>query len=365
MLLAVAAIARFPQYAYPLVLPANFTEAVPERRVRDEAGYLDRLSRWQFERMVHAILDESGADIRLEFVDDVPEGQLHRYSLERMRSLGVGRMVDRRGMLLVYDVRGKHLRIEVGPQLEGLFPDGFVGYLMREHAASFFESKDPVLGLRLTLVMIHNRLRVAALGMDYDPAVVSFITDSVRLAAGGGATAAAGDGVASRGFLRRRSTAGERARFGPQPTVMLAYQRYLEWLREAGNQVDIELFTPDTRTYLRQQAMTRAYNDGILLDESGQSFRIEERGPRALLYFTSTPLVSPHYFRQTPAGWQMDIQAEVYNTVNYGGLEWTYFLTHSEDDFSYAFADMMDDYGRGMLRIRDGDNRPLPMHSPR
>jgi uncharacterized protein len=168
--------------------------------------------------------------------------------------------------------------------------------------------------------------------------------------------------VMSPGFLGRRSTPEERARFSAQPTVELAHQRFLAWLRDGQKQLDVELFTPDSRTHLRTLSLTRGYNDFMFLEQYGQMYGIEVRGTRAMLYFTSTPFVSPHYFRQTPAGWQMDVVAEAMNSREYHGGRWTYGVIDSGDDFTYAFADMMDDYGSGMYRVRDGDNRPLPIH---
>ena len=226
-----------------------------------------------------------------------------------MRTLGVGKEVDRRGLLFVYDVESKRLRVEVGPRLEDVFPDGFVGYLMRENAASFFAGTDPELGLRTTLFMVHMRMRAAALGMSYDPTAVSFITDSVRLAADGGATADAGAGVTSPGFLGRRSSAEERAWFSAQPTVERAHTRYLEWLRGGHKQLDMELLLP---------AHPRRMADG------------HRRGGDEL---PGVPWRS------------VDIRR------------------HQERRrFLDAFADMMDDYGYGMFRVRDGDNCPIPIH---
>ena len=54
-------------------------------------------------------------------------------------------------MLFVYDLARQRMRIEVGPGLEGIFPDAFVGYLMREQTAAFFASNNRVLGLKSTM----------------------------------------------------------------------------------------------------------------------------------------------------------------------------------------------------------------------
>lgn len=363
-ILLAAMLRRYPEYVYPGVLPQTNTERwFPARRVYDHAHFLSRFATWKYEEMLGGILDEEGADVRFEFVSTLPKGDsLESYALKRMRTLGVGKETDRRGLLFVYDVGKKRLRIEVGPNLEGVFPDGFVGYLMREHTASFFESPNPELGLRTTMFMVQNRLRSAALGRAYDPTPISFITDSVRLAAGGGASIRAGTGVDSRGFIGRAATPEEREQYSAQPTPELAFHRWLNWLRDGQKVVDVALFTPETRAYLRTLPMTRAYNDYILFTQYGQTYRVVERGARALLYFTSTPFVSPLYYRKTPAGWQVDIIADMMNSVEYNGFEWTYFVIRSDDDFSYAFADLMDDYGNGLYRVRDADNRRLPIH---
>ena len=173
------------------------------------------------------------------------------------------------------------------------------------------------------------RLRAASLGLDYDPTPVTYITDSVRLAAGGGATQRAGVGQASPGFLGRLATPAEREHFSAQATPELAHSRYIEWLRDGQKQLDVELFTPESRAFIRRQPMTRAYNDFMLLLEIGQQYEIEEREALAMLYFTSTPFVSPHFLRKTDQGWQMDLIADMRNSREYHGGALTYAVVNS------------------------------------
>ena len=109
---------------------------------------------------------ESGVDIRFVFVDSVREGTLNDFAVREARALGIGRDLDRHGVLFAYDVGAQQLRIEVGPTLQDIFTDRFVGYLMREHVRSFFAAGNPTLGLRLTIRMLHARLRRAALGLN-------------------------------------------------------------------------------------------------------------------------------------------------------------------------------------------------------
>lgn len=340
--------------------PDRHGETRPARRVFADDGMLSPDDIGHFEEYLGMIYDESGVDVRLVYARQVPDGDLEAFGLKRLRSLGVGRTVDRRGLLLVYDLAGRRLRVEVGPMLEGIITDGFAGYLMREHAAAFFAFDDPVVGLRTTLFMVHRRIREAALGQRLDPRVLTYITDSVRLAAGAGATARitpAGSSISP--FLGRVSTSAERARFAPQPSPAATFARYLTWLRDGEFQTDLPLFTRQSQVLLKRLPLTRVYNDYILYGEYGQRFTIDVRGDRALLVFTTTPFVSPHFFRRTPQGWQMDIVAEVVNTVEYGGGAHTWGLSPRGGDFMRAYGDRIVELD-GVRRMSGGDNRALP-----
>lgn len=83
-----------------------------------------------------------------------------------------------------------------------------------------------------------------------------------------------------------------------------------------------------------------------------------------MLYFTDDPLISPHFLHRGPEGWQLDIVAELRNTVNYAGWRYTWGYRNSGDQYARAFADHIVSVGE-MLRLKDGDNRPLPTLSGR
>jgi hypothetical protein len=332
-----------------------------KNRVRDQAGVLSLGDQWRFERFMQQIDDESGVDVRFLFVPAVPTEKLEMFSVRMARSMGLGRDSDRRGILFVYDVAGQRLRVEVGAMMEPIFTDVFAGYLMREHVRSFFGTGNPSLGLRTTLFMVQHRLREAVLGRDYDPRFERFIADSRRLAVGGGATAGMQAGQPA-AFLNREGTSNRHLRryFGPQPTPDAAYQRYLEWLAAGTYATDVPLFTPLSQEYMSSLTMTRGFNEQVLMMEYGQPYQIDHRGDLALMYFTANPLLSPHFLRRTPQGWVVDMWAQVLNVRNYNGWWYTWALLNTGDDFATTFADRYASYG-GVLRVRGGDNRPLPV----
>jgi uncharacterized protein len=350
---------------------------MPLQRVMDEAAFLGpQDDKEGIEGYLAGMNTESGVDIRFLYVP-VVRGDIATYARDEARELGMGRDMNRRSMLFVFDVTNQRMRIEVGPELEGMFPDGFVGYLMREQTASLYGSGPRRQPIKATLNIIDYRLREAALGGTYNPKAVAYVTDRTRLAAGAGATIRVRAGTGGRPWGQRILTDEESAHFGPQPTVADAFARYHEALHDGYLEPDLSLYTPQSQVRLRALTITGPFADFILISEHGQGYKIVERGDLAILFFTTTPLVSAHLFRRTPSGWQLDLDADVRDTREFIGSPYTWSMMPSGDDYSRTFADLFADFGPSLgkdrpgfrpgpprvLRPADGDNRPLPMRT--
>jgi hypothetical protein len=236
-----------------------------------------------------------------------------------------------------------------------------VGYLIREHLRSFAATDRLALGIRATTMMVFTRIRQAVLGDEYDPRAVQFIEDRRRLVVGGGTTAGVIMADTIGAFRNREATEPERAYFAPQPTVAEAYARYEDWLAVGGTPSNAPLFTGASQEWLRDLPVSNAFGDFLLLVEHGQPHQIVQRGDLAMLYYTATPFASPHYFRKSAAGWQMDIVAEVLNSTNLVGFPYTWSTRNSHDEYSVQFGNLWALAGRAG-RIAGGDNRPLPVH---
>jgi uncharacterized protein len=335
----------------------------PPRRMDDRVGIIPAADERRYNEYLFQMQSESGIDVRIALVPDTRGQPLQQYALRAMRELDVGRETGGRGLLIVYDTLAHAMRIEVGPKLEGILPDAFVGYLMREHVDAFFGGGRPELGLRTTLFMVHWRLRMARLGEEYDPSFEEYMRDVRRLASGGGASGriALDSGVV--GFINTSGDAAASEYFRPQPSVEAAYRRHLEWLALGGGQVDVPLFTAASQNYLRHLPMSPAFNAYGLATEYGRRYEVDQRGDLAMLYYTDDPFLSPKFFRRTADGWQMDVYAEVANSQEAAGFWYTWRLRVSGDDFSQVFADRytpMDVPGvYDFYRVAGGDNRAL------
>ena len=346
--------------------------AAPDRRIDDRVGFIDSTELAPLENYLNQVQRESAIDIRFVFVDSVPGGDLEQFAVEAARQLGIGQGQDRRGVLFAYEVRGQRLRIEVGPTLQHIFTDRFVGYLMRNHVRTFFGSgnpdfgksfgaSNPTLGLRVTLFMLQDRIRRAALGEDYDPRAADYIEDRRRLATGGGATGRElTDRTRASPFLNRLAAADARGTFQPQPSVEAAYQLYLEWLGQGQLATNVPLFTRASQGYLSRVPISPAYAEYLLLGEYGRAHQILEHDSLALLYFTDDPFITPYFFRRDAAGWRMDMFATVRNSHAYTGGAWTWGMQPREDDFTQTFAHRYI-YISEFIRLVGGDNRPIPV----
>ena len=224
----------------------------PGRHVDDRVGLIPWADELRFNRFLDGVRNESGIDVRVVIVPDARGSTPDQLALNTMRGLGIGRETGGRGLLILYDTLDRAMRIEVGPKLEGILPDAFVGYLMRNHLDAFFSSGKPEFGLRTTLFMIHWRIRKARLGEEYDPSFEEYLRDVRRVAAGGGASGRLASGSASARLINRTGDTAAVAYFRPQPTVEDAYRLQQEWLARGGGQVDVPLFTRGEHAVLPQ-----------------------------------------------------------------------------------------------------------------
>lgn len=333
---------------------------IPVRFV-DETGLLTRGDVGQMNAYLQWAYEGYGIDMRYLMVKSTDGQSLEDYAVAKARALGVGATTGERGLLCVYDAADQRMRIEVGPRLEGILTDAFISNLERENTHAYVSTNDLALGLNLTFQLIVRRLQEAELGEDYDPRPAEHVLNNRLLAEGAGATAGVGVNSAGDGLINRNAPPGILHKYVPQPTVEEAWQKYLEWVSEPYEYVDVSLLTDDTREFLRKQPMSRAYFDFILLGDYGQAHIAEQDGDVAMLVFTRSPFISPYYFRHTPEGWEMDIVGSIRNSRELIGGSYTWTWRDGHDDYSRAFADQVIQVG-DVLRIAGSDNRPLPTH---
>lgn len=333
------------------------------QHVFDEAGVLPPQSIAKFEQYLEWIFVESDVDIRFLFVPAITGKTIEELAVAKVEELRIGGLGrEARGVLLLYDVQAKKLRIEVGYGLEGYFTDAFLSYLTHEHTQTFFASGDLTTGLRLLIRMLHHNIRAAVLGSEFDPRVFDLIRSNRHLSGGGGLTEVMPAG-GERGVVFRRELSGaQRTQYVPQPTPRAVYEQYLAWLAAGIFDPRIEIFTEESQSIMASIPVTPAYFHYILMTEYGKTSEIDIRSNIALQYFTDDPLATPHFYRKSERGWQMDMEAEMQNSRNRVGGVYTWDYGGRDDIYTRTFMDKLVNM-KNYIRIEGGDNRELPIRN--
>jgi len=336
-------------------------KALATRHIYDQAGILSDYNIRKFEEYTSWIFRESDIDIRLVFVKNTSNMTIEEFAVEKVEELDIGRKNrEERGVLLLYDLEGKKLRIEVGYGLEAYFPDVFVSYLVHDHASDFFSNGDITTALRLLIRMLHHRIREQVLGNGFDPRVIEVIRHGGNLSGGAGVSAVMSTRGENKASWSSTLSDEERRYYSPQPTPKEIYNKYLEWLITGKHDTKIDIFTAESQKHMSSFPMTKAYFHYILMQEYGRPYQICIRNDVALLYFTKDPLVCPHFFKKSDKGWQMDIRAEVLNTRNRVGGIYIWDYRGRDDIYTKTFIDKLVNI-KNYVRIADGDNRELPI----
>lgn len=338
------------------------TENKGYTHVFDKAGIINAPDVPRFEWLLDLIEKESDLDIKFLFVKTIGNNPIEQVAVNKMDKYGIGRDSGKeRGILFLYVMDKKKLKIEVGYGLEGYFPDIFIGYLIRNQADAFFEASNPSLGLRLLIRILQHRIREAALHRDYNPSILEGRIKSTHLSGGAGASAKVGRQKENHPFKHGLYNEEAKAHFVATTTVDGTFNNYIDWLYGGKYDPNVDLFTNQSLAVLNRFPMTPAYYDYILLMYAGKKYKVIKRGNLALLYFTDDPLVSPLFFNRIHGKWRINIAAEIRDTRNHVGGVYTWsFNPDSKDEFVKTFQDLIINI-RGYYRIKNGDNTELPV----
>lgn len=334
----------------------------PEGHVFDKAGIISSSDEPRFEWLLDLIEKESDLDIKFLFLESIGNKSIEEVAVEKMDAYGIGHdSRQERGVLFLYVMDKKKLKIEIGYGLEPYLPDIFVGYLIRNQADAFFKAANPGKGLRLLIRILQHRIREAVLEMEYDPTILKAGNRSSHMSGGAGAAAKVGIKDSSQTFMADQYDEEDKKQFAAANTVESTFNNYITWLHGYIYDPNVDLFTKASRRYLNSLPMTPAYFDYLLLFYVGNQHKVVKRGDLAILYFTDNPLTTPLFLNRIDGKWRINIIAEVRNSRNHVGGVYTWsFNPDSNDEFARTFKDLIVNI-RGYYRFRDGDNRQLPV----
>jgi uncharacterized protein len=238
-----------------------------------------------------------------------------------------------RGLLFLIDPLGRHVRIEVGYDLEDIFPDIFVAYLEREQMVPFFHQARVAEGIEAAEELFVARVQRSTAGAPFDPTVE--LGRSTHYSGGGGArtTIAIGQGSSN------KTAVADSTAYLPQQSPEQSLTVYMRLLRHKIKDPDLALYTPLTRQFLSGWVVTDAQQDNELRRlEAAVIDKVIVAGNRAVIRFQVERRTLPPYFLENHGnGWAFDF-ASMRDLVRMNHQNMWHFVARNHP-YMFGFAD--------------------------
>jgi hypothetical protein len=158
-----------------LAIAWRLRQAAVPTHLYDLAGVHPDALETQFNLAYDWLRQRFGVDAQIVLLNDSAVRDLEGFAVRETRRLRVGHRESGQGLLVVLNYATRRMRIEVGPQLQGVFTDAFTGYLLRNHLSHFTDPAHAEVGLRSLWHLIQYRTLQAVAGDEWDPAVLETV----------------------------------------------------------------------------------------------------------------------------------------------------------------------------------------------
>lgn len=135
ILILLALTALFFGAAYAAELPA-----VPPDYVVDLAGIVDDGTERAIDGYLRELEQKTSAQVVVLTVDTIDGQDISSYGLQVAERWKLGQKGKDNGMLIVFAMKERKYRFEVGYGLEGILPDSMVGSIGREYIVPYFKA---------------------------------------------------------------------------------------------------------------------------------------------------------------------------------------------------------------------------------
>lgn len=269
----------------------------------DRAGLLDRQARQRVIEYHRALLADFTIHCKVVVLDQL-SADINKDAAELFGDLG-RKTGEARGLLFLIDPVGKQVRIEVGYDLEGIFPDIFVSYLEREQMVPFFKQARVGAGIEATEELFVARIQRSMAGEPFAPAVE--LGGLSHYSGGGGARTK----VALGGGALDKAAVADRTAYLPQQSPEQSLDVYMRVLRQKIKDPHLPLYTPATRELLSGWVVTDAQQDHELRGlERAVVDKVVVAGNLAVIRFSvKERSMAPFFLANDGSGWAFDFAA--------------------------------------------------------
>lgn len=329
---------RFSFWIQLLLMAAVLLTGCPQSNkslIDDQAGLMTQTERQRVVDFQRSLLQNHDVELKVVVLKKAAS-DLDQKALQLFEKFGLGRQTrGARGLLLVIDPSGQQLRMEVGYDLEGMYPDGFVGYVENRQMAPFFQAGRVGAGIEATVELLIGR----AAGVD-TVGGGGGSTPLAHLSGGGGARI---DVELSRGAPKKERLADSEP-FAAADSAEETLRRYLKVLQGHIKDPDLGLYTPQTREFFSNWLVTDAQQDNERRRLQGviDQGRVMVAGDLAVVRFPlKQRLNSPYLLRLGEVGWMLDFAA-MSRLIGFNHRN-QWFFRSLDHEFMFAFNDVQFD----------------------
>ena len=130
------------------VLAAGIPQPTSDFYVNDFANVLSDSTEKMILQDSAALADKTGAQVVVVTIDSLDGQVLETYSLDLLRSWGIGAKDKNNGVLILLSIGDRKSRIEVGYGLEGRLPDGKTGRIQDDYMLPYYGKGDYDAGIK-------------------------------------------------------------------------------------------------------------------------------------------------------------------------------------------------------------------------
>jgi hypothetical protein len=260
---------------------------------------------------------------------------------------------NRKGALFGVAIKAQLVRVEVGYEIEDVYPDSIVSYYENEMMKPYFAHNEVAIGVIATVEHMINRAFEQSRTTTEDGREKQ---DDSPLSGGAGATTKAPVNLPE-SYIVRQLPEEESLYYSPQPTPWESMNRVKERVCNRIADGTLPIFTKETLEHLKGKFSTPAQLDMSCKMVSKPEVYTEEhcriRGDLAVIrYPRSNRKSGPRFFRRNEEGlWEYDMVTAydfvIYDFVN----EWNFYYGYPSN-YMFAFQDWcFDQYGTPWEKI--------------
>lgn len=304
-------------------------KTVPEKRPSEEqwcfdfAGVLSQEVEDDVNNQGRGIRGAFDVDFVVAIVPELEGRDIDQYALDLFTNWEIGKSTKgKKGILMLIAREEQKIRIEVGYDLEAVYPDAYVGRAENEILKEFLEQEEWGIGFLATIENFLYRIYNRALQEEVKQ--TAFPEDKLQYySQGAGAKSVFDFGAALNRPLPDNYNKLKQY-FSAQQTPEQAFKRYMELCANAvKHNNDLTLFTELSNEFWKGWKHTTGQLKQEAEDVAGRSYFVRKKGDHAVVFF---PAENPEELKKSPLyylsrskqGWQIDINTMT-RTIRYTG----------------------------------------------